>query len=146
MRQLCQFIVRKKKAVSPSSLLKDSKTKNKKKSNKDSISEKNNEPFSLDERREEQMPKVSMCSWEPQVKKDANCSTRFADLVSSEAVSSSTNTRDWLQAHEATLLECGFQMVGSIKATTQSMGNDFSNEDIIDELISTFQGYGPRLF
>jgi hypothetical protein len=141
---LCQFIVRKKKAVSPSSLLKDSKTKIKKKSNKDSIcSGKNHEPLHLDERREDQIPESSLFSWEPQVKKDANCPSSLAGLVSSEAVDSSTTTSDWLQAHEATLLECGFQMVGSVKATTQSMGNDFSNEDIIDELISTFQGYGP---
>jgi hypothetical protein len=142
MRQLCQFIVRKKKAaVSSSSLLKDSKAKNKKNSNEDSIVVKSNESFVLDERREEQIPKTSSFSWAPEVKKDANRPTSsLADLVSSEAVATSTTTRHWLQAHEATLLECGFQMVGSVKATTKSMGNDFSNEDIIDELISTFQG------
>jgi hypothetical protein len=52
---------------------------------------------------------------------------------------------NWLQAHEATLLECAFQMVGSIKATKKPRAYDFSNEDIIDELISTFQkATGPN--
>jgi hypothetical protein len=177
--------------------LKDSETKNEK-SIKDSIIVKNNEPFVSDERREdEQIPKTSSFSWEPQVKKYANCRTSFmdfpesvastiteasllecdfqmvgsaeattkpmrnhftnkdimdelistslADLFSSEAVASTT-TSHWLQAHKASLLECGFQMVGSAKATKKPMINDFSNEDIIDELISTFQGYAsPRI-
>jgi hypothetical protein len=126
MRQLCQFIAQK-KAVSLFSQLKDSKTKNKK-ANKDAIIGKNDAP------------------WEPQFKKDASHPTSLADLVSSEAMASiSTTTSNWLQAHKVTLLECGFQMVGSVKATTKSMGNDISNEDIIDELISTFQGYRPKL-
>jgi hypothetical protein len=185
-------------------MLKYSEAKNEK-SIKDSIIVKNNEPFVLDERREEeQIPKTSSFSWELQVKKYANRPTSLADLVSSEAVAStttshwlqapeaslfecdfqmygsakvttkpmrnhfsnedifdeviptsladlfsseaeavaSTTTSHWLQVHEASLLDCGFQMVGSAKATTKPMRNDFANEDIIDELISTFQGYG----
>jgi hypothetical protein len=175
--------------------LKDSKAKNKKSNNKDStIIGKNNGSLDLDGRREEQIPKTSSFSWEPQVNKydnrptslahsvsfeaatstttshwlqqmvdsvkatpkptrndffnediifDELICTSLADFFSSEPVASTTATRShWLQAHEVSLLECGFQMVGSAKATTKPTRHDFSNEDIIDELISTFQGYG----
>jgi hypothetical protein len=40
---------------------------------------------------------------------------------------------NWLKAHEMSLLECGFQIVGSHKPEER-----FSRDEIIDELISTF--------
>jgi hypothetical protein len=41
--------------------------------------------------------------------------------------------KNWLKAHEMSLLECGFQFVGS-----HTPEERFSRDEIIDELISTF--------
>ena len=69
----------------------------------------------------------------PPTNKSAKKTNRLSLRTPSRDVTKLDGDKNWLKAHEMSLLECGFQFVGSHKPEER-----FSRDEIIDELISTF--------